>query len=74
MAEAARELVLEEAKEQIVLRARERGGFVHSDELLVDIPVDDFTPEQIEEFLTHIEEHLRHEGIEIFEQIGRAHV
>ena len=53
-----------------MLRARERGGFVHSDELLVDIPVDDFTPEQIEEFLTHIEEHLRHEGIEIFERDG----
>ena len=69
MAEAARELVLEEAKEQIVLRARER-GFVTSDDLLEGLAVEDFTPEQIEEFLTHIEEHLRHEGIEVIEVSG----
>jgi RNA polymerase primary sigma factor len=69
LAEAARELVLEEAKEQIVLRARER-GFVTSDDLLEGLAVEDFTPEQIEEFLTHIEEHLRHEGIEVIEVSG----
>ena len=63
MTEVTRDLGLEEAKEQITARGRER-GFVTSDDLLESVPVDDFTPEQVEEFLTQVEEHLRGEGIE----------
>jgi RNA polymerase primary sigma factor len=65
----ARDLGLEEAKEQITARGRER-GFVTSDDLLESVPVDDFTPEQVEEFLTQVEEHLRGEGIEVIEVPG----
>ncbi|MGZ8599594.1 MAG: RNA polymerase sigma factor RpoD [Actinomycetota bacterium] len=50
-------------------RGRER-GFVTSDDLLESVPVDDFTPEQVEEFLTQVEEHLRGEGIEVIEVPG----
>ncbi|MGH2528101.1 MAG: RNA polymerase sigma factor RpoD [Actinomycetota bacterium] len=50
-------------------RGRER-GFVTSDDLLEAVPVDDFTPEQVEEFLTQVEEHLRSEGIEVIEVPG----
>jgi RNA polymerase primary sigma factor len=64
-----RDLGLEEAKEQITARGRER-GFVTSDDLLESVPVDDFTPEQVEEFLTQVEEHLRGEGIEVIEVPG----
>ena len=53
MTEVARDLGLEEAKEQITARGRER-GFVTSDDLLESVPVDDFTPEQVEEFLTQV--------------------
>ena len=60
---------LEEAKEAIVARGRER-GFVTSEDLLEGLPVDDLTPEQVEEFLTQIEEHLRGEGIEVIEVPG----
>src|SRR5437773_4204626 len=60
---------LEEAKEAIVARGRER-GFVTSEDLLEGLPVDDLTPEQVEEFLTAIEEHLRGEGIEVIEVPG----
>jgi hypothetical protein len=67
--EVARDLGLEEAKEQITARGRER-GFVTSDDLLDAVPVDDFTPEQVEEFLTQVEEHLRGEGIEVIEVPG----
>jgi RNA polymerase primary sigma factor len=38
--------------------------------LLESVPVDDFTPEQLEEFLTQVEEHLRGEGIEVIEVPG----
>ncbi len=69
MSEAARDLGLEEAKEAITARGRER-GFVTSEDLLESVPVEDFTPEQVEEFLTHIEEHLRAEGIDIIEVPG----
>ena len=46
MTEVARDLGLEEAKEQITARGRER-GFVTSEDLLDAVPVDDFTPEQV---------------------------
>ena len=69
MTEVARDLGLEEAKEQITARGRER-GFVTSDDLLDAVPVDDFTPEQVEDFLSQVEEHLRGEGIEVIEVPG----
>jgi RNA polymerase primary sigma factor len=67
--EAARDLGLEEAKEAITARGRER-GFVTSEDVLEAVPVDDFTPEQVEEFLAQVEEHLRGEGIEVIEVPG----
>jgi RNA polymerase primary sigma factor len=69
LTDVARDLGLEEAKEQIAARGRER-GFVTSDDLLEAVPVEDFTPEQVEEFLTQVEEHLRGEGIEVIEVPG----
>ncbi len=69
MTEVARDLGLEEAKEAITARGRER-GFVTSEDLLESVPVEDFTPEQVEEFLTQVEEHLRSEGIEVIEVPG----
>ena len=69
MTEVARDLGLEEAKEAITARGRER-GFVTSEDLLESVPVDDFTPEQVEEFLTQVEDHLRSEGIEVIELPG----
>jgi RNA polymerase primary sigma factor len=69
LTEVARDLGLEEAKEQITARGRER-GFVTSDDLLESVPVDEFTAEQVEEFLTQVEEHLRSEGIEVIEVPG----
>ena len=69
MSTPARDLGLEEAKEAITARGRER-GFVTSEDLLEAVPVDDFTPEQVEEFLTQVEEHLRGEGIEVIEVPG----
>ena len=69
MTEAVRDLGLEEAKEAITARGRER-GFVTSDDLLESVPVEDFTPEQVEDFLTQVEEHLRSEGIEVIEVPG----
>jgi RNA polymerase primary sigma factor len=65
----ARDLGLEEAKEAITARGRER-GFVTSEDLLESVPVDDFTPEQLEEFLTQVQEHLQGEGIEVIEVPG----
>jgi RNA polymerase primary sigma factor len=61
---------IDEAKELIVARGRERGGFVTSEDLLEGLPVEDLTPEQVEEFLTQVEEHLRQEGIEVIEVPG----
>ena len=52
---------IDEAKEAIVARGRERGGFVTSEDLLEGFPVEDLTPEQLEEFLTQVEDHLRQE-------------
>ena len=69
MTEVARDLGLEEAKEIITAKGRER-GFVTSEELLEGVPVEDFTPEQVEDFLTQVEEHLRSEGIEVIEVPG----
>jgi len=69
LTEVARDLGLEEAKEQITARGRER-GFVTSDDVLEAVPVEDFTPEQVEDFLTQVEEHLRGEGIEVIEVPG----
>ncbi|MEO8475444.1 MAG: sigma-70 factor domain-containing protein, partial [Actinomycetota bacterium] len=66
----AREMVsLDEVKETITARGRER-GFVTSEDLLEAVPVDDFTPEQVEEFLTQIQDHLTAEGIEVIEVPG----
>ncbi|MEX0833031.1 MAG: RNA polymerase sigma factor RpoD [Actinomycetota bacterium] len=69
MAKVAPELGLEEAKEAIAARGRER-GFVTSDDLIEELPVEDLTPEQVEEFLTDVADFLRHEGIEIIEVPG----
>src|SRR6266516_588264 len=61
---------LEEVKELIVARGRERGGFVTSEDIAEGLPVEDLTPEQVEDFLTQIEDHLRAEGIEVIEVPG----
>ncbi|HYT78362.1 MAG TPA: hypothetical protein VEQ37_03740, partial [Actinomycetota bacterium] len=39
---------IDEAKEVIVARGRERGGFVTSEDLLEGLPVEDLSPEQVE--------------------------
>jgi RNA polymerase primary sigma factor len=62
-------LVLDEVKEQLTARGRER-GFVTSEDLLEAVPVDDFTPEQVEEFLSQVQEHLNAEAIEVIEVPG----
>jgi hypothetical protein len=59
LTEVARDLGLEEAKEAITARGRER-GFVTSEDLLESVPVDDFTPEQVE-VPGAVEDHLRSE-------------
>jgi RNA polymerase primary sigma factor len=69
VAEATRDLALDEAKELITARGRER-GFVTSEDVLEGLPVEDLTPEQVEDFLTQIEEHLREQGIEVIEVPG----
>jgi len=69
VSEVARDLGLEEAKEAITARGRER-GFVTSEEVLEGIPIEDLTPEQMEEFLSQVEEHLRTEGIDVIEIPG----
>src|SRR4029453_9958020 len=46
------------------------GGVLPPCAPLESVPVDDFTPEQVEEFLTQVEEHLRGEGIEVIEVPG----
>ncbi|MGH2572687.1 MAG: RNA polymerase sigma factor RpoD [Actinomycetota bacterium] len=68
--EAVQTIGIEEAKEVITARGRERGGFVTSEDLLEGLPVEDLTPEQVEDFLTQVEEHLRQEGIEVIEVPG----
>jgi RNA polymerase primary sigma factor len=67
--EITRDPILDEAKELIVARGRER-GFVTSEELVEGLPVDDISPEQVEDFLMQIEEHLREQGIEVIEVPG----
>jgi RNA polymerase primary sigma factor len=69
VAEVIKDPVLEEAKELIVARARER-GFVTSEDVVEGLPVDDLSPEQVEDFLAQIEEHLREQGIEVIEVPG----
>src|SRR6266536_2779946 len=59
-------LSFDEAKEAVAARGRER-GFVTSEELLEGLSVEDLTPEQVEDFLTQVEEYLRQEGIEVVE-------
>jgi len=66
---AAPAFSIDEAKELIAARGRER-GFVTSEELLEGLPVEDLTPEQVEDFLTQVEDHLRQEGIEVIEVPG----
>jgi RNA polymerase primary sigma factor len=68
--EAIQSITIEEAKEIIATRGRERGGFVTSEDLLEGLPMEDLTPEQIDEFLAQIYEHLRQEGIEVIEVPG----
>jgi RNA polymerase primary sigma factor len=60
---------LEEAKEAITARGREK-GFVTSEDLLDVVPVEDVTPEQVEELLTQLQEFLSSEGIEVIEVPG----
>jgi RNA polymerase primary sigma factor len=70
LTEPAREVMsLDEAKETIAARGRER-GFVTSEDLLEAVPVEDFTPEQVEEFLVQVQEYLTTEGIEVIEVPG----
>jgi RNA polymerase primary sigma factor len=69
VAEVIKDPILEEAKELIVARGRER-GFVTSEDLVEGLPVDDISPEQVEDFLSQIEEHLREQGIEVIEVPG----
>ena len=69
MTEATIDLGLEDAKEAITAKGRER-GFVTSEDLLESLPVEDLSPEQVEEFLSQVEEHLRNEGIEVIEVPG----
>ncbi|HSL10627.1 MAG TPA: RNA polymerase sigma factor RpoD [Actinomycetota bacterium] len=60
---------IDEVKEQLTVKGRER-GFVTSEDLLEAVPVDDFTPEQIEDFLSNVQDHLNVEGIEVIEVPG----
>ena len=58
-----------EATEAIAARGRER-GFVTSEEVLDGLPEMQLAPEQIEEFLAHVEQVLRDEGIEVIDVLG----
>ena len=60
---------LDEAKEAIAALGRER-GFITYEELLNGVPEPDLSPQQIEEFLADVQDHLRGEGIEILEVPG----
>src|SRR5205823_12468659 len=65
--------VLDEARNQateaIAARGRER-GFVTSEDVLDGLPEVELGPEQIEEFLAHMEQVLRDEGIEVIDVPG----
>jgi RNA polymerase primary sigma factor len=52
--------------EAIAAQGRDR-GFDSSTDLLRGLSVEDLGPEQVEAFLTDVQEHLRHEGIEVLE-------
>jgi RNA polymerase primary sigma factor len=58
-----------EATEAIASRGRER-GFVTSEDVLDGLPEMQLAPEQIEEFLAHVEQVLRDEGIEVIDVPG----
>src|SRR6266567_5465399 len=58
-----------EATEAIATRARER-GFATFEDVLDALPDIQLSPEQIEEFLAHVEHVLRDEGIEIIDIPG----
>jgi RNA polymerase primary sigma factor len=58
-----------EATAAIAARGRDR-GFVTSEDMLDGLPEEQLSPEQIEEFLTHVEQVLRDEGIEIIDVPG----
>jgi RNA polymerase primary sigma factor len=58
-----------EATEAIAARGRER-GFVTSEDVLEGLPEGKFAPEQIEDFLAHVEQVLRDEGIEVIDMPG----
>src|SRR5947209_4032863 len=58
-----------EATEAIAAGGRER-GFVTSEDVLDGLPEGQLTPEQIEEFLAHVEQVLRDEGIEVIDVPG----
>jgi RNA polymerase primary sigma factor len=57
---------VEEVKEAITARGRER-GFVTAEEILEGFPAEDLSPEQLDALLMQVEEHLRQEGIEVVE-------
>jgi RNA polymerase primary sigma factor len=57
--------------EAIAAQGRDR-GFVTSTDLLRGLSVEDLGPEQVEAFLTDVQEYLRHEGIEVLETRGEA--
>ena len=52
--------------EAIAAQGRER-GLVTSGDLLRGLPVEDLTPQQVEAFLTDVQDYLRQEGIEVLE-------
>src|SRR5437899_4403471 len=58
-----------EATEAIAARGRGR-GFVTSEDVLDGLPEMQLSPEQIEEFLAHVEQVLRDEGIEVIDVPG----
>jgi RNA polymerase primary sigma factor len=58
-----------EATEAIAAKGRER-GFVTSEDVLDGLPEMQLNPEQIEEFLAHVEQVLREEGIEVIDVPG----
>jgi Sigma-70 factor, region 1.1 len=58
-----------EATGAIVARGRER-GFVTSEDVLDGLPEMQLSPQQIEEFLAHVEQVLRDEGIEVIDVPG----
>ena len=60
---------LDEVKEAIAAKGRER-GFVTSEDLLEAVPVDDLSPEQVEDYLTQIGDYLTAESIEVIEVPG----